>query len=120
VCGICGWHAARPIQEDDIIRMTRRLEHRGPDDEGVYVQGNIGLGHRRLSIIDLEGGRQPMSNGEESLWIVFNGEIYNYRELRRRLQVDGQEFRHMGWPSPADIRGTRPAGAEALLLRVAR
>ncbi len=93
MCGICGWHAARPIQEDDIIRMTRRLEHRGPDDEGVYVQGNIGLGHRRLSIIDLEGGRQPMSNGEESLWIVFNGEIYNYRELRRRLQVDGQEFR---------------------------
>ena len=66
--------------------MTDSLAHRGPDDQGLYVDERAGLGHRRLSIIDLGGGRQPMSNEDGSLWIVFNGEIYNYQELRQRLQ----------------------------------
>ena len=66
--------------------MTDSLGHRGPDDEGIYVQGVVGLGHRRLSIIDLAGGHQPMRNKAGSLWITFNGEIYNYRELRERLK----------------------------------
>jgi asparagine synthase (glutamine-hydrolysing) len=66
--------------------MTDTLSHRGPDDQGLYLDAMAGLGHRRLSIIDLGGGHQPMSNEDGSLWIVFNGEIYNYRELRQRLE----------------------------------
>ncbi len=73
--------------------MTRSLAHRGPDDERVYVRGEVGLGHRRLSIIDLDSGQQPMSNAAGDIWIVFNGEIYNYRELRERLIKDGHRFR---------------------------
>lgn len=71
--------------------MAAILGHRGPDDQGFYVKGAAGLGHRRLSIIDLSHGHQPMSNEDGSLWIVFNGEIYNYQELRRRLQ-DSHRF----------------------------
>ena len=66
--------------------MADTLSHRGPDDQGVYVDGGVGLGHRRLSIIDLDGGHQPMASGDGSLSIVFNGEIYNYRELRQSLK----------------------------------
>jgi asparagine synthase (glutamine-hydrolysing) len=73
--------------------MTRSLAHRGPDDEGIYLDGAIGLGHRRLSIIDLGGGQQPMSNMDGSLWIVFNGEIYNFHELRDRMLQNGRQFR---------------------------
>lgn len=73
--------------------MTRSLAHRGPDDERVYVEGEVGLGHRRLSIIDLDSGQQPMSNAAGDIWIVFNGEIYNYREIRERLIKDGHRFR---------------------------
>jgi asparagine synthase (glutamine-hydrolysing) len=73
--------------------MARTLTHRGPDDEGVHVRDNVGLGHRRLSIIDLEGGRQPMSDEAGRVWIVYNGEIYNYRELRARLIREGYRFR---------------------------
>ena len=62
------------------------MAHRGPDDEGFYLDGELGLGNRRLSIIDLPGGHQPISNEDGSLWIAFNGEIYNYRELRRQLE----------------------------------
>ncbi len=74
-------------------RMARSLAHRGPDDEGIFVQEGVGLGHRRLSIIDLTGGHQPMSNAEGDIWIVFNGEIYNYQELRGRLIREGHSFR---------------------------
>jgi len=73
--------------------MTGAMAHRGPDDAGVYVDGPIGLGHRRLSIIDLAGGHQPMSNEDGTVWIVFNGEIYNYRELREELVAKGYTFR---------------------------
>jgi asparagine synthase (glutamine-hydrolysing) len=64
--------------------MTRTIAHRGPDDEGYHVAGAIGLGFRRLSIIDIAGGHQPMSDLEESVWVVFNGEIYNFPERATR------------------------------------
>lgn len=73
--------------------MARSMVHRGPDDEGYYIRGSIGLGFRRLSIIDIEGGHQPMSDMEESVWVVFNGEIYNFPELRRELESFGHVFR---------------------------
>ena len=73
--------------------MAKTLTHRGPDDEGYYVAGPVGLGFRRLSIIDLAGGHQPMSDQEESVWVIFNGEIYNFHELRRELEGYGHVFR---------------------------
>ena len=73
--------------------MTRTIIHRGPDDEGYYLAGPLGFGFRRLSIIDLGGGHQPMSDREESVWVIFNGEIYNFPELRRELEGYGHVFR---------------------------
>jgi asparagine synthase (glutamine-hydrolysing) len=73
--------------------MARSIVHRGPDDEGYFISGPVGLGFRRLSIIDLAGGHQPMSDAEETVWAIFNGEIYNYRELRAELQAKGHGFR---------------------------
>jgi asparagine synthase (glutamine-hydrolysing) len=73
--------------------MTQTLTHRGPDDEGYYLAGPLGFGFRRLSIIDLTGGHQPMSDPEESVWVVFNGEIYNFPELKRELEAYGHVFR---------------------------
>jgi asparagine synthase (glutamine-hydrolysing) len=73
--------------------MTGSLIHRGPDDEGLYLSGPVGLGFRRLSIIDLGGGHQPMSDQEETVWVVFNGEIYNFQELRSELESSGHVFR---------------------------
>lgn len=96
MCGICGQYNFKgriPVRFEDIERMTKTLIHRGPDDEGYYISGPLGLGFRRLSIIDLEGGHQPMSDQEESVWIVFNGEIYNFPELRSELEDFGHVFR---------------------------
>ena len=85
MCGICGIVAPGGVSRPAVSLMSDAIRHRGPDDEGFYSDGVAALGHRRLSIIDLEGGHQPLSNEDGSLWIVFNGEIYNYRELRERL-----------------------------------
>lgn len=96
MCGICGqynFETQAPVLRQEVQDMTKTLTHRGPDDEGYYVQGPLGLGFRRLSIIDLAGGHQPMSDREESVWVVFNGEIYNFRELRKDLQAFGHVFR---------------------------
>ena len=94
ICGIVGASAQYRIEQPTIARMRDTLRHRGPDDCGVYVAAGVGLGHRRLSIIDLSPeGRQPLSNEDESIRIVFNGEVYNYRELRRELQGVGHRFR---------------------------
>jgi len=96
MCGICGVFESgreRAIERATLKRMADRLEHRGPDDEGYYACGEIGLGFRRLSIIDLEGGHQPLANEDESVWIVFNGEIYNFQELNRRFLAAGHSFR---------------------------
>jgi len=86
MCGICGKIDPRGITKEEIQKMAKALVHRGPDDQGIYINGMAGLGHSRLSIIDLARGHQPMSNEDGSLWIVFNGEIYNYREIRDRLR----------------------------------
>ncbi len=79
ICGICHDSVERPIERPILQEMNDSLIHRGPDGEGLFVEGNIGLGHRRLSIIDLEGGDQPIFNEDRSIAIVFNGEIYNYK-----------------------------------------
>ena len=96
MCGICGqFNYARqaPVSRRDIEKMARSIVHRGPDDEGYYVNGPLGLGFRRLSIIDIEGGHQPMSDEDELIRVVFNGEIYNFPELRRELESFGHVFR---------------------------
>jgi asparagine synthase (glutamine-hydrolysing) len=96
MCGICGqvnFIRDKPVEPETIRRMAQTIVHRGPDDEGYFTSGPVGLGFRRLSIIDLAGGHQPMSDAEETVWIIFNGEIYNYRELRAQLQSKGHQFR---------------------------
>ncbi len=96
MCGIAGqfnFERREPVERDTIVRMARSIAHRGPDDEGFFIAGPVGLGFRRLSIIDLAGGHQQMSDAEETVWIIFNGEIYNYRELRAELQSRGHQFR---------------------------
>ena len=95
MCGIAGIIRAedRPVLEREIRAMCGAMTHRGPDEEGVYLGDCVGLGMRRLSIIDLENGRQPVSNEDRSIWVVFNGEIYNYRELRTELTRKGHTFR---------------------------
>src|SRR5246127_1840351 len=80
------------INAADVHRMCQTIVHRGPDDEGIYARGPVGLGMRRLSIIDLSGGKQPIHNEDKSIWIVFNGEIYNFPELRRELEDRGHKF----------------------------
>ncbi|MFN0171053.1 MAG: asparagine synthase (glutamine-hydrolyzing) [Bryobacteraceae bacterium] len=96
MCGICGqfnFGRSEPVDRREIEAMAGTLVHRGPDDEGYYVTGPVGLGFRRLSIIDLAGGHQPMSDYEGLVWVVFNGEIYNFVELRRELEGYGHVFR---------------------------
>jgi asparagine synthase (glutamine-hydrolysing) len=96
MCGICGqfnFGNQAPVRRSDIETMTRSIVHRGPDDEGYFISGPLGFGFRRLSIIDLSSGHQPMSDQEESVWVIFNGEIYNFPELKRELQSHGHVFR---------------------------
>ena len=97
MCGLCGWvwtEAHRPVDRAVIDRMMIRLRHRGPDGEGTWFGPGIGLGHQRLSVIDLSGaGRQPLSNEDETVWVVFNGEIYNFQQLRAELARAGHRFR---------------------------
>jgi asparagine synthase (glutamine-hydrolysing) len=92
MCGICGKVSPQGVRTEELKSMLRTITHRGPDDEGVYAKGRIGLGTRRLSIIDLPGGHQPICNEDGTIWIVFNGEIYNYRSLRRELEGKGHLF----------------------------
>jgi len=110
MCGICGIlerDAAKVVSREVLRRMVARLRHRGPDDTGTFVRGqvaaspeasadkpqNLGLGMARLAVIDVHGGHQPMPNEDGSVWVVFNGEIYNFRELRRELIARGHRFR---------------------------
>ena len=96
MCGICGQvkiASDEPVDQEVIRRMSRTMFHRGPDDEGYFFDRSLGLGFRRLSIIDLAGGHQPMADAEESVWVVFNGEIYNFKELRAELEGHGHQFR---------------------------
>src|SRR5215213_3450772 len=103
MCGIAGFADAAPARlsaaparldtEFNLVhRMCEVIRHRGPDDEGIHAGPGVGLGMRRLSIIDLAGGRQPIHNETSTVWVVFNGEIYNYRDLRRELEALGHRF----------------------------
>lgn len=96
MCGIAGiyhYRTDQPINEAVLRRMTGALVHRGPDDEGFHVAGKIGLGHRRLSIIDVAGGHQPVFNEDGSIAVTLNGEIYNYRELAKLVEARGHQLR---------------------------
>ena len=96
MCGICGifhYGADEPIPRALVGAMAASLRHRGPDDEGFHFEGPIGLGFRRLAIIDLQTGNQPIPNEDSTRWVTLNGEIYNYRELRLQLEAAGHRFR---------------------------
>ena len=94
MCGIVGWHGAQERQDGSVLLkgMLSALVHRGPDDEGQYVDETVALGIRRLSIIDVQGGHQPMPNEDRTVWVVFNGEVYNFHELRSALEAKGHVF----------------------------
>src|SRR5919198_293445 len=100
MCGIAGFvessATASPLEaearQDLIARMCSVIRHRGPDDQGALVDNGVALGMRRLSIIDLSTGHQPIHNEDRTVWIVFNGEVYNFRELRRELAAAGHRF----------------------------
>jgi len=96
MCGICGiffserdWH----VKADVLSTMNSRIAHRGPDDDGFFVEENVGLAMRRLSIIDVKSGHQPLANENQDVWIVYNGEIYNHAELRADLEAKGHRYR---------------------------
>src|SRR5215467_302807 len=99
MCGIYGYLSQKEAIDPGLLRrMGHTLRHRGPDDEGELVLNTpnvaVGLGHKRLSIIDLSpAGKQPMANEDDTIWIVFNGEIYNFQEIRDRLRSHGHTFR---------------------------
>jgi asparagine synthase (glutamine-hydrolysing) len=96
MCGICGIAVPQGVNKEveasALVLMRDSLTHRGPDDGGVYIDGGTGLGHRRLSIVDLAGGHQPMSNEDGTVWITYNGEIYNHRDLRPSLEERGHVY----------------------------
>jgi asparagine synthase (glutamine-hydrolysing) len=96
MCGIAGIYnveLGQPVTVDLLKHMADKISHRGPDDAGYHVQNSLGLAHRRLSIIDLEGGHQPLTNEDQSVWVVFNGEIYNFQELRDELVQKNHVFK---------------------------
>src|SRR5687768_6438457 len=98
MCGIAGIVSLndRPVDRDEVAAMCGALVHRGPDDEGIHLAPGVGLGMRRLSIIDLATGDQPIGNEDGTVWVVFNGEIYNFAELRGELERRGHTFRAAG------------------------
>src|SRR5918998_975618 len=95
MCGVVGIvrPAGRPADGELLARMNEAILHRGPDEEGTYLRGRTGMAMRRLAIIDLKGGQQPIANEERTAWVVFNGEIYNFRELKESLEKLGHRFR---------------------------
>jgi len=96
MCGIAGIVARDPVRVVEAPRLRRMIDvqrHRGPDGDGIWIDGPVGFGHRRLAIIDVAGGAQPMANEDESVWITYNGEIYNHVELRARLEARGHRYR---------------------------
>src|SRR5881296_2841788 len=116
MCGIAGqfnFERLEPVEPDIIRRMARSIAHRGPDDDGYFCFGSLGLGFRRLSIIDLAGGHQPMSDAEETVWVILNGEIYNFKELRAELEGRGHYFRTQS-DTEVIIHGYKEWGTEVL------
>src|SRR5450759_2838027 len=96
MCGIAGYYSSNSYPQEVLAKMTSALRHRGPDAEGFYARGNMHLGHRRLSIIDVAGSAQPLFNEDDSMALVFNGELYNFQGLRQDLLVAGHRFRTQG------------------------
>src|SRR5215475_9485155 len=95
MCGIAGIVSFDPRDHVDAVRLTAMrdvMKHRGPDGEGLFFDGPVGLAHRRLSIVDVSAGHQPMSNEDGSVWVVFNGEIYNHADLRPGLEQRGHRY----------------------------
>jgi asparagine synthase (glutamine-hydrolysing) len=116
MCGICGqlnFASDDPVDRRVIEVMKRTIVHRGPDDEGTFLDREVGLGFRRLSIIDLGGGHQPMSDQDETVWVVFNGEIYNFQELRSELESHGCVFRTKS-DTEVIVHGYKVWGADVL------
>src|SRR5207249_11281581 len=116
MCGICGqfnFVRNEPVEPEVIRRMADSIAHRGPDDEGYLFADSLGFGFRRLSIIDLAGGHQPMSDAEESVWVILNGEIYNFKELRAELEKSGHRF-HTNSDTEVIIHGYKAWGTEVL------
>src|SRR6476620_3330335 len=114
MCGICGqfnFIHHEPVEPATIRRMTDSIAHRGPDDEGYFFSGPLGLGFRRLSIIDLAGGHQPMFDAQQTVCIIFNGEIYNYKELRQELKKYGHCF-HTDSDTEVIIHGYKEWGTD--------
>ncbi len=96
MCGICGiflCDRSQRVSRDALAAMNRRIAHRGPDDDGFLVEENVGLAMRRLSIIDVKTGHQPLANENQDIWIVYNGEIYNHADLRADLEAKGHRYR---------------------------
>src|ERR1035441_33799 len=121
MCGIAGLFRSSGVSASDVeavTRMTAAQIHRGPDAEGLHCAERAVLGHRRLSILDLsESGRQPMSNEDGAIWVVFNGEIYNYLELRSELLAAGHVFRSRS-DTEVLVHGYEQWGVEALLIKL--
>src|ERR1039457_6603694 len=120
MCGICGIYekSDAAISSNTIINMRDVMVSRGPDDAGIYVAPHIGMGHRRLSIIDLsQAGHQPLSNEDSTVWIVFNGEIYNFHGLRDELVLLGHRFRSQT-DTEVLVHGYEEWGMAALLDRI--
>jgi len=96
MCGVAGIYnfsyPDKPIREDNLKRMLSVIRHRGPDESGIYLNSNVGIGNVRLSIIDLTSGQQPLSDNSGKYWIVYNGELFNYIELRKELEKFGYSF----------------------------
>src|SRR2546421_12594819 len=93
MCGIAGIHTpGERVERDRIAAMLAQMRHRGPDGEGLWVEGDVALGMRRLAIVDIEGGQQPLESENAAIKVVFNGEIYNHRALRRHLAERGHRF----------------------------
>src|SRR5438552_4471963 len=116
MCGICGqfnFVRNEPVEPEIVRRMADSIAHRGPDDKGYFFCGSLGLGFRRLSIIDLAGGHQPMSDAEETVWVILNGEIYNFKELRAELERHGYHFRTRS-DTEVIVHGYKEWGREVL------
>src|SRR5260370_5806633 len=96
MCGICGvlyFDKERHVDRSVLESMNGQITHRGPDESGFYTGGHVGMAMRRLSVLDLQSGKQPVTNEDGSVWLVYNGEIYNHAELRRQLEERGHRYR---------------------------
>ena len=94
MCGICGFIGKNDNQKEILTKMMDKIKHRGPDSEGMHICENAAIGFRRLSIIDLDNGSQPMTNEDDSIVVTMNGEIYNYKEIREELIKKGHVFKN--------------------------